>query len=147
MIEKFEVFTIAMSEITSFWAKIATTEMEKYGLKGTCAKYFITLLKNPNGITAARICEICYRDKAEVSRTLLALEKKGLIIRETNGSNSYRALVKLTDSGKKVATDIAKRVEYAVGIGGDGVSEEDKETFFSCLEIIAKNLQSYSGEK
>lgn len=147
MIEKFEVFTIAMSEITSFWAKIATTEMEKYGLKGICAKYFITLLKNPQGMTAARLCEVCYRDKAEVSRILSALEKKELIIRETNGSNSYRALVKLTDSGKKVAKDIAKRVEFAVGIGGEGVSEKDKETFFSCLEVIARNLQNHSGEK
>ena len=115
MIEKFEVFTIAMSEITSFWAKIATTEMGKYGLKGICAKYFITLLKNPQGMTAARLCEVCYRDKAEVSRILSALEKKEFIIRETNGSNSYRALVKLTDSGKKVAKDIAKgRFEKAL---------------------------------
>ena len=144
MIEKFEAFTIAMSEITSSWAKIATSEMARYGLKGPCAKYFITLLKNQEGITAARLCEVCYRDKAEVSRTMSALEKKGLIIRENTGGNSYRALIKLTDAGKAAAEEIAKRVEFAVELGGEGIEEKDREKFYSCLEIIAKNLKKFS---
>lgn len=147
MIEKFEVFTIAMSEITSFWARIATSEMERYGLKGVCAKYFITLLKNPDGITAARICDVCYRDKAEVSRTIAALEKKGLVVRENVGANSYRALIKLTAEGKKAAKEIAKRVEYAYELGGEGIDEKDRELFHSCLEIIVKNLKEHSDKK
>ena len=147
MIEKFEIFTLAMSEITSFWAKIATSEMARYGLKGPCAKYFITLLKNPDGITAARLSEICYRDKAEVSRTISALEKKGLVIRETPGGNAYRALIKLTNEGKKAAEEIVKRVDFAVKLGGEGVCEKDRETFFSCLEVVATNLKNYSKKK
>ena len=146
MIERFESFTLAMSEIPSCWGKIATSEMAVYGLKGPNAKYLITLLKNPQGITAAKLCELCYRDKAEISRAMSNLEKKGLITRENTGPNSYRALIKLTDEGKKAAQHIAKRVDIAVELGGKGIGEKEREIFYSCLEKIAANLREISKE-
>ena len=147
MIEKFEVFTIAMSEITSFWAKIATTEMEKYGLKGICAKYFITLLKNPQGMTAARLCEVCYRDKAEVSRAVRALEEKGFLKRDSSTPNGYRAKITLTDEGRNITSEIRERIKLIVENAGSGLSEIERESFYTSLDLISKNLKRISKKE
>ena len=58
MIGRFEVFTLALSELTSSWNKIAAEEMKVYGLKGSCVIYLIALYKIAEGLTAANLCEM-----------------------------------------------------------------------------------------
>ena len=146
MIGRFETFTFAISAISQYWSKIALEEMKNYGLKGTCAIYLVELYRNPEGITATKLSEISGRDKAEISRAVSALEKKGLVERENVSSNSYRALIKLTDEGKKATELVRERVKIAVELGGKGVDEHDREIFYKALEKIASNLKEISKE-
>ena len=48
--------------------------MAKFDLKGTYAVYLSAMYRNPEGITAAKLAELCCRDKADVSRAVAALE-------------------------------------------------------------------------
>jgi len=82
MIDRFERFSFAISEISHYWHKIATDEMGKYGLKGVHALYLTAMHRHPEGITSAQLCEECGKDKADVSRCVSLMEKKGLVIRE-----------------------------------------------------------------
>ncbi len=146
MIGRFEKFTFAISELSRYWHKIASDEMAAYGLKGPYAVYLVTMQRHPDGITAARLCELCEKNKADVSRAMADLEDKGMICRKTDGGNLYRALLVLTDKGTEAATHIKALAEKAVEIGGKGLTDEQRETFYHALEVISSNLKEVSRE-
>ena len=141
MVSRFEQFSFAISEISRCWHKIASQEMEKYGLKAPHCVYLLNLYRHPDGITAARLAQNCGKDKADVSRMITILEEKGLVCKE---GASYRALLKLTETGNDAAEHVQKRAATAVELGGDGITEENRETFYAVLELIAKNLRAVS---
>lgn len=143
MIDRFERFSFSISEIYRYWHRIASDVMEDYGLKGPYAVYFTTMYQYPQGITAARLAELCSRDKADVSRAINLMEEKGLADKE--GVN-YRAMLRLTDKGRMVAEQVNEKAMTAVEYGGRGISEGHREVFYNCLETIATNLQLLSRE-
>jgi len=146
MIERFERFSLAISEISRYWHKIAAIEMEQYGLKGPHVVYLTTMYRHPEGLTAARLAELCGRDKADVSRTMSLMEKKGLIVREGGSQNFYRALLKLTPEGEYAAEFVRSRASVAVELAGDQIPDEKRAIFYETLELIASNLQTISEE-
>lgn len=143
MVNRFERFSVAISDISRYWHKIAGEEMEKYGLKGTHSIYLTTLCRYPAGVTAAQLCELCGRDKAEVSRTVAVMEKKGLIRKE---GSSYRARLKLTAEGELAAEHVRTRAALAVEHAGNGLTDDQRATFYYALELITNNLQRISEE-
>jgi len=146
MLSRFERFSFAVSELYRGIHRITTEEMKVYGLKGAHALYLLALYRNGDGITAARVAEYCSRNKADVSRAMAALEKKGLIIREDVGGNHYRALLKLTEEGKRAAMHLDERARLAVDIGGRGISDAERTQLYQMLELIVKNLQELSED-
>ena len=141
MVGRFERFSVAITDISRYWHKIAAEEMEKYGLKGTHSIYLTTLYRFPEGITAARLCELCGRDKAEVSRTAAVMEQKGLIRKQ---GSSYRALLNLTPKGLEAAEHVRSRAALAVELAGKGLTDSQRATFYDALELISGNLQQLS---
>ena len=92
MEDRFERFSVGMSEISRYWHKLTGDEMEKYGLKGTHSIYLLTMYRFPEGLTAPRLCELCVKDKADVSRMMSLMEKKGLVRKESVGKTLYGGL-------------------------------------------------------
>lgn len=146
MVARFEKFSYFISEISKNWHKIASDEMIKHGLKGPYAVYFTALSRYDEGITAARLAEICARDKADVSRAVNQMAKKGLVIKKEVNQNHYNALLILTNEGRDVASKIKEKATYAVKIGGKGLTDEQRNDFYNSLELICNNLQSLSKE-
>ncbi len=142
MIGRFEVFTLALSEMTSSWNKIATEELKPYGLKGSCIVYLIALYKIPDGLTAANLCEMCNRDKAEVSRAIKLLEDKGFVVRKNTNPSGYRANITLTDNGKKITSELREKIKLLVEEGGRGLTEQERDIFYDALARISCNLKS-----
>ena len=145
MINRFEKFSFAISEIHRFWHKIASDEMKKLGLKGPHVVYLVALKRFSNGVTAAELSEICGRDKSDVSRAIMAMQEKGLVKKYDN-LNSYRAKLILTPQGEAAAAHISKRAGLAVEMGGKGLSDEERKTFYYALELIASNLNTISKD-
>ena len=143
MIDRFERFSLAVSELYRYWHKIAADVMEQYGLKGPYAVYFTALYQYPDGVTAARLAELCGRDKADVSRAVSMLEKNELLSRQ---GSSYRALLTLTQAGRKVAEQVNEKAMAAVSRGSRGLTDEQIGTFYYCMDVIASNLQILSKE-
>ncbi len=144
MIGRFEKFTFALSEISRYWHKIAGDAMAAYGLKGSHAVYLVTMHRHPEGITAARLCELCDKNKADVSRAMNVLEEKGMILRKGEGPTLYRAMLVLTDKGKEAAENVKKLAERAVALGGKGLSDTQRTDFYNALELISGNLKALS---
>ena len=141
MVSRFERFSYAISEISRCWHKLAAQEMETYGLKAPHSVYLLALYRNPQGITAARLSQLCGKDKADVSRMVTIMEEKGLVSRE---GASYRALLKLTQTGQTAAEQVQHRAATAVELGGEGITPDNRETFYAVLDQIAENLRTIS---
>jgi DNA-binding MarR family transcriptional regulator len=136
MVDRFEKFSLAISEISRYWHKIAAEELKPYELKSTHAIYLTTMYRYPDGITAPRLAECCGKDKADVSRMMSIMESKGLIIKEL-----YRGTLKLTEQGTLLAAQITKRAELAVKQASEGLTDEKRAVFYEALDTITANLQ------
>ena len=146
MLNRFARFSLAIAEIDRCWHKLAAEEMAKYDLNSPHAVYLNTLYQYPEGITAAKLGELCCKNKADVSRMVSILEKKGLVRKEAVGGNLYRAKLMLTEDGKQAAEHVQGRAALAVELAGSGMTDAERETFYRCLEQITANLQTLSKE-
>lgn len=145
MIGRFEQLSSAISRIYHYIQKIERVEMEKFGLKGPHVQCMLALSRNPEGLTAGQLCTICEKDKAAISRTIVDLEKEGMLDRENNG-NRYRALLKLNERGMIAAARVDERVRMAVEKAGEGLTDAQRSVFYHVLSIISANLQSICAD-
>jgi DNA-binding MarR family transcriptional regulator len=113
--------------------------MREHGLKGTYAFYLLTLYTAKDSITAAQLCEMTQRDKADVSRAVALFQEKGFV--EAYGENRYRAPIKLTQEGKRIAAKIRKKADSALQTAGEGLSDEMRRNMYEALDIISANLK------
>lgn len=146
MVNRFERFSLLLFEILRYWHKLTAEEMKKYGLKGAHSIYLLTMLRYPDGITATQICEYCVKDKADVSRMMTLLEKKGLVKKEGIHQNLYKGVFKLTEEGRKAALFVSQRASLAVDIAGKDLTDEQRKVLYEALEQIASNLRKLNKE-
>lgn len=138
MIDRFERFSVAIAEISRYWHKIASKEMERRGLRGVHSIYLTALYRHPEGLTAGQLCG---RDKADVSRMLSAMEKKGMVRKEGGHRNLYGGKLKLTDEGVAAAEFVCRRASLAVELAGSALDESARAILYESLEQIASNLR------
>ena len=138
-----EKFSLAIWEISRSWNKIASDVMEKHGLKGPFAVYFTAMARSEGGITAAKLAELCSRDKAEVSRAINLMEQKGLVSREDTLGH-YRAQIRLTEEGRRLSGIINEKVKLAVELGGMGLDDDERRVVYNALDLITANLRRMS---
>ena len=138
MLQRFESFVTGITVCYKYIQKIKSMEMTEFGLKGAHVMCLFFLHHNPEGLTAAQLCQLCAEDKAAISRTIGFLQEQGYI---DVGEKKYRAQLHLTDSGLEVARRVDSLIEQWVGLGGDGLSEQDRATFYRVLELISTNLR------
>lgn len=146
MVSKYEVFSTVVSSLYHDIQRIERTEMAKYGLKGPHAQCLVIMDRHPEGITAARLCEICERDKAAISRTVAELESAGLLIRREQNGVHYRVPLVLTEAGREAARTVNTVAGQAVEQAGNGLGDQEREVFYHVLGIIAQNLHTISRD-
>lgn len=146
MENRYELLSGAISCMYHDIQKIERVEMARYGLKGPHAQCLLAIKKHPEGITAARLCEVCEKDKAAVSRTLAELEEVGMIYRENRNGSRYRSGLMLTEQGEIAAEAVVEKARMAVERAGIGFGEAEREVFYRVLAIIAGNLHKLCKE-
>lgn len=143
MISRFERFAYNITEIDLYWHRLSTHVMKQYNLKGSYAVYFLHLLDKSEGVAAVDLAKFCNKDKADVSRDMADLEKRGIIIRQKNGNSGYRAKIFLTEEGIRIAREIVQITETAVSVVSGRLSEEEQGNLFHCLEEISEAMKSF----
>lgn len=141
--DRFRSFVGGITACYRYIQRIKNMEMTELGLKGTHVMCLFFLHHNPDGLTAAQLCKLCAEDKAAISRTVKTLKEKGYVI---SGEKKYRAVLKLTDRGAEKAQRLGEIIEHWVGLGGDGIADNDRDTFYRVLDIIAENLREKCEE-
>lgn len=147
MTSRFEQFTMVISGINRYIQKLERNEMIKRGYKGAFAQYLAVLKRFEEGLTSTELCEVCDKDKAAVSRIIAEMEEKGLVSREHKNIRTYRSKIVLTEKGRNTADYVAERAKAAISAVSDGVMDENqREVFYSTLDVLYKNLQKVSRE-
>ena len=142
MISKYELFSTAVSCLYRDIQRIERMEMAKFGLKGPHAQCLLAMNRFPQGITSAQLCELCEKDKAAISRTVAELEEAGLITRSDRNGVRYRSALTLTEAGQRAANAVSQRANQAVEEAGAGLNDQQRDVFYSVLEIISGNLHT-----
>lgn len=141
MVERFEKLTSGVTQIYKSIQKIKRCRMDSLGLKGTHVMCLHYLHDYPDGLTAADLCDKCKEDKAGISRILSDLEKTGLITyADGKAVKKYRAKAILTEKGKDCAKKVTNLIVHATIAGGQGITPEERDTFYRVLFRIADNL-------
>ena len=143
MITRFSQFTAYISELYWMIQKIEREEMESLGLKGPQAECLVAISRRSEGGTAAELSSLCERDRSAISRTISDLVSRGLVCRE---GSAYRALLRLTEEGRKIASQVNRKVARAVAKAGEGLSEADRTALYACLDRITCNIKKISQE-
>ena len=146
MVERFERFSLAIFEISRYWHKLTAEEMAVYGLKGTHAIYLTTMYRCEDGVPGPQLCELCGRDKSDVSRTIAILQEKGFLTKEGVNKSLYRGLLKLTEQGRAAAEQVTRRASLAVELAGGDLGEEARTCFYKALGSITAHLREISSE-
>ena len=139
MIQRFQDFLSGITVCYKYIQRIKNAEMTELGLKGTHVACMFYLNHNPEGLTSSQLCALCAEDKASISRTVADLRSRGYIA-PAEGKN-YRAPLRLTQAGADIARQMDPLIESWVSVGGDGMSEEQRESFYDSLSLIATNLR------
>lgn len=142
MVTRFEQFCTAIASVQKCIQKIERVEMAKYGLKGPHCTCMVAMSRYPEGITAARLCEICDKDKAAISRTVSELELAGMVHRDDPDGKRYRSVLKLSEKGREIAQHVNELVFLAVSKASAGYDMETQQTFVRVLSLIAGNLNT-----
>lgn len=142
MLARFEKFTFDVFSIYHHLHKIMADEMNRYGLRGPYAIYLIAMSRNDSGITSARLSEICCRNKSDVSRAVADFERKNMI--ERRGSGTYNAMLFLTDYGKEVADQIARKAMNITSSVDSGLDDEKRDILYTTIDTIAKSMEALS---
>ena len=137
MLQRFETFVTGITTCYKCIQRIKSMEMTEFGLKGAHVMCLFFLHHNPEGLTAAQLCQLCEEDKAAISRTVALLQEKGYV---EASDRRYRASLRLTEAGQAIALRIDHLIAQWVELGSAGLPEEDRAAFYRALEIIAGNL-------
>lgn len=143
MIHRFQEFLTGITVCYKYIQRIKNMEMTEFGLKGIHVSCLFYLHINPDGLTAAQLCSLCAEDKATISRIVADLRAKGYIL--SGGEKNYRAPLTLSESGHEVAKKMEPAIMSWVRVGGDGLTERQRTSFYKSLALISENLSNKLG--
>ena len=133
-------FTVAITTLGKIIQRIKSYEISKYGLQPIHVSCGYYLSKNPQGLTAKELAQLCIEDKAAISRALKTLQEKGIVEYTPRVRNE---IVRLTDKGKELASVIGEKINSAVNAGSAHITEEQRKFFYDSLLEISNNLIDY----
>ncbi len=99
------------------------------------------LIENENIMYQRQLAEITFKDRANISRIIEILHKKGFIdkIPDSNGRKIFKLVV--TEKGKNVRNKILKTDMELRNIITKGISEEELSLAFHILEKMNFNVK------
>lgn len=141
MQDRFQKFTLIITEINRAINKIKSEEMARFNLKGTHVSCLYYLYINGT-LTAKELTDICQEDKAAVSRSLDYLEKNGYIYCDSKAQKRYKSPLKLTEKGYEVGSAMSDIITDIVKEANSELSQWDLITMYQGLYSINEKLQN-----
>jgi DNA-binding MarR family transcriptional regulator len=94
------------------------------------------------GMSQQEIADVTRRDKSSIQRTLVALEKKGLLEIRQDATDKRRNLVYVTKEGKALAVKIKKLLKKSEEAAFAILSDEERKSAITTLKEVADKLET-----
>jgi DNA-binding MarR family transcriptional regulator len=140
---RYETFTVLINRISRNIRKIKNQEMAQYNLRSAHISCLYYLYISPP-LTATDLCEKCEEDKATISRAVEYLEENGYLTCESKSVKRYKSHILLTQKGQEVGEKIAYKINDVLKKVSVGLSDQERDEFYRCLNIISENLKNLS---
>ncbi|MBO7250805.1 MAG: hypothetical protein J6V42_05985 [Clostridia bacterium] len=137
--DRFLLFSSCLSEAQKSIARIKQKKMEHYGLASAHAICICQLEEHADGLTKTELSQICMVDKAQISRVISDVVKKGYVAVSATSSR-YRKKYFLTEYGRKIAGEIRKTILDINSFVSMDIPQEDIDKFYATFNIICENL-------
>lgn len=138
--DRLDMFMTLTGSAAKSITRIKHMRMAKYGLGSTHMSCLRKLYVAQNGLTRTQLSKLCGLDKAQITRIIGELCKKGFTVEESTGSG-YKNKIFLTDIGRETTEEIYRIVlevnEYVSG----GISQEDIDHFYKVFDRICSGLK------
>jgi DNA-binding MarR family transcriptional regulator len=95
-----------------------------------------------DGITQNELASIANKEKSTITRHLDALQKKGLIARESHPTDKRNKLLVLTEKGENIKTASLGSAQLVTEKAEQDIDAEDLKTFKNVLSQIIGNLHN-----
>lgn len=118
----------------------AQRQLKEHGFNITIDQWLIikALLENP-GITQNEIGDLVFKDNASVTRIIDLLVKSEFLTRDAHPTDRRKTNLKVTDSGKKIITEVQTLVESNRKIALANISDSELEIMNFALLKISEN--------
>ncbi len=112
---------------------------------GICSSEYIYLvtLGSKEGVNLKSLSDELMIDRAETSRIMKSLEKKGFVSREPCPRDGRAVIVRLTDRGRDVQPQIMEKLDVWTGLLSEGMSKKDVMSFIQRLEGMHTRCKNY----
>ncbi|NLV97568.1 MAG: MarR family transcriptional regulator [Desulfovibrionales bacterium] len=116
--------------------------MEKMGLELTSEQWgMLVQLFNRGNIHQEEITRASGVDKSTTSRSLGLMERRGLIVRNTDPADTRRKILSLTPKAQAIKEDSLQAVQNALAQALKGVDPKERRICLQVLGQVKKNLQ------
>ncbi|WP_024790747.1 MULTISPECIES: MarR family winged helix-turn-helix transcriptional regulator [unclassified Lebetimonas] len=128
---------LKLSNTLNSLRKAFNKEIKDFGISSE--QYAFLKLISIKNLTPSEIADILNKDKAAITRFIIALEKKDLIKKENIDKRSYKLILK--EKGRKILNKVDKKaLEFRKKIE-QNIPEEKIECLFKTLEKIEKIMK------
>lgn len=139
MKDRYLKFTRLLASLSRNIKRITHETIARYGIKRSYVPC-IYFLYNGGPLSASKLSRLCSEDKANISRTIHALEEDGYAVKEERASARAHQRLMLTDEGAEIGKFLVERVAEVVEIAGEGIPPEEIAVMYSVLARIDANL-------
>jgi MarR family transcriptional regulator for hemolysin len=140
-----EIIFYTMDKSIRTYRIYAQKQLRLKGYKITIDQWLIIrcILENPH-VTQQEMGEIVFKDNASVTRMIELLVRSGYIIRNPHASDRRRAVLTVTDLGKKTIEDMHHVVIQNRKVALADISQEEIRMVTSVLNKIIANCDKAS---
>lgn len=145
MEERFQAFTVLVSNLNRCIYKIKTEEMAEYNLKSSHVSCIYYIYRY-GSLTPKELCDLCGEDKANISRALKYLEENQYLIINNDSNKKYQRPIVLTENGVKIGKHLSEKINEILSIASEGLSEEKRNIMYEGLSLINNRLNKLCDE-
>lgn len=112
--------------------------------------HMITSIKENEGIHVTGLAELLGVTKGAVSQIIMKLQKKGMIVKDTDPHNLSRLVLRLTPKGETAYIQHEKlhaEFDRLVNESLDGASEQDIQFLKHFLDLIETKIDAFENDK
>ena len=145
MEERFQAFTVLVSNLNRCIYKIKTEEMAEYNLKSSHVSCIYYIYRY-GSLTPKELCDLCGEDKANISRALKYLEDNQYLVINNDSNKKYQRPIVLTENGVKIGKHLSEKINEILLIASEGLSEEKRNIMYEGLSLINNRLNKICDE-